>query len=130
MPLDRQAAFSASPYEARIGFARAVRAGQLIFVSGCGPVAPDGGLAGGNDPAAQARRCVQIIAEALAKLDADLYHVVRTRMYLTRIADWPAVSAVHAEVFGAIRPAATLVAVQALANSDWLVEIEADAVVP
>ena len=127
MKNERHTAFSASPYEDEIGFARAVRIGPIIAVAGCGPVAPDGSLAGGDDPAAQARRCFEIIAENLAKLDARLEDVIRTRMFVTDAAHWRSIAPVHAEVFMDIRPAATIVAVSGFADPRWLVEIEADA---
>jgi enamine deaminase RidA (YjgF/YER057c/UK114 family) len=84
---------------------------------------------GKNDPAAQARRCLEIISEALQRAGASLDQVVRTRTLLTRIEDWQAVAAVHGEFFGAIRPANTIMQVSRFIDPDWLVEFEADAVV-
>jgi enamine deaminase RidA (YjgF/YER057c/UK114 family) len=118
-----------SPYEPRLGISRAVRAGRVIAVSGTAPIGPDGGTVGAGDPVAQARRCIEIIAEALRGLGADLEHVVRTRTLLTRIEDWEAVGAVHGEFFGEIRPASTVMQVTRFIDPDWLVEIEADALV-
>ena len=119
---------SGSPYEAQFGFCRAVRVGNLVAVAGSAPLGPDGRTVGRGDPAAQARRCLDIIAAALERAGASLGDVVRTRVLLTRIADWQAVAAVHGEYFAAIRPVCTVAEVSALIDPDWLVEIEADAV--
>jgi enamine deaminase RidA (YjgF/YER057c/UK114 family) len=120
---------SGSPYEAQVGFCRAVRGGSLVSVAGTAPLGADGRTVGEGDPAAQARRCLEIIAAALQRAGASLQDVVRTRVLLTRIADWQAVGGVHGEYFGAIRPACTVAEVSALIDPEWLVEIEADAVV-
>jgi len=108
---------------------RAVRVGAIIAVSGTAPLGPDGRTVGVGDPAAQARRCLEIIQEALERTGASLEQVVRTRTLLTRIEDWPAVAAVHGEFFGGIRPASTIVQVSRFIDPEWLVEFEADAVV-
>jgi enamine deaminase RidA (YjgF/YER057c/UK114 family) len=126
---DRQRVSTGSPYEPRIGLSRAVRAGGIIAVTGTAPLDADGKTVGVGDPAAQARRCLEIIAEALNKLGAELDDVVRTRILLTRIEDWEAVGDVHGEFFGEIRPANTIVQVTRFIDKEWLVEIEADAVV-
>jgi enamine deaminase RidA (YjgF/YER057c/UK114 family) len=119
---------SGSPFEATIGFSRAVRVGDRVVVSGTAPVWPDGSCP--HDAGVQARRCFAIIEDALAEAGAGLAHIVRTRMYLTS-AEWAdAVTAVHGELFGAIRPAATMVVVSALLDPRWKVEIEAEAVCP
>ncbi len=120
---------SGSPYEPVIGISRAIRAGTIIAVSGTAPLGPDGRTVGKSDPAAQARRCLEIIAAALDKSSASLHHVVRTRVFLTRIEDWKAVADVHGKVFRDIRPACTFVQVSRFIDPDWLVEIEADAIV-
>jgi enamine deaminase RidA (YjgF/YER057c/UK114 family) len=125
----RESVSSGSPYEPVIGFSRAVRVGNRIYVGGTAPIGPDGMTAGVGDPTAQTRRCCQIAAEALEKLGASLADVVRTRIFITRREDWQAVGAAHGEVFGEIRPAATMVVVAGLIDPDWLVEIEFDAVV-
>jgi enamine deaminase RidA (YjgF/YER057c/UK114 family) len=119
---------SGSPFEPTIGFSRAVRVGDRVLVSGTGPVWPDGSCP--DDVAAQARRCFEIIEAALAEAGSRLDDVVRTRMFLTSVDDAAAVSAVHGEVFGPIRPAATMVVVAALLVPAWKVEIEAEAVLP
>jgi enamine deaminase RidA (YjgF/YER057c/UK114 family) len=118
---------SGSPYEPLIGFSRAVRAGDRVLVSGTGPVWPDGRC--DPDPEAQARRCLEIIAAALAEAGAAPADVVRTRMYLTDAADWEAVARAHGELFAEVRPAATMVVVAGLLDARWRVEIEAEAVV-
>lgn len=124
----RQLISSGSPYEPRVGISRAVRVGSIIAVSGTAPLL-DGNTVGKGNPAAQARRCLEIIKEALERAGTSLEHVVRTRTLLTRIEDWQAVAAVHGEFFGAIRPASTIMQVSRFIDPDWLVEFEADAVV-
>ena len=121
---------SGSPYEPRVGISRAVRAGPLLVVSGTAPLGSDGRTVGRGDAAAQARRCLEIIGAALASAGASLADVVRTRILLTRIEDWEAVARVHGEVFREIRPANTVMQVTRFIDPEWLVEIEADAVVP
>lgn len=118
---------SASPWEAVIGFSRAVRAGDRVLVSGTGPVWPDGAC--DPDPAAQARRCLAIITEALRQAGADASQVVRTRMYLVDAADVDVVGRAHAAAFGDVRPATTIMVVTGLADPRWRVEIEAEAYV-
>jgi enamine deaminase RidA (YjgF/YER057c/UK114 family) len=130
MTRTRQLASSGSPYEPQIGFSRGVRAGQIIAISGTAPLARDGTTVGPGDPAAQARRCFEIIRESLEKLGADLGHVTRTRIFLVRIDDWRAVGPVHGEFFKDIRPASTVLQVSRLIDPGWLIEVEADAVVP
>lgn len=93
-------------------------------------MARDGTTVGPGDPAAQARRCFEIIRESLEKLGADLGHVTRTRIFLVRIDDWRAVGPVHGEFFKDIRPASTVLQVSRLIDPSWLIEVEADAVVP
>ncbi len=114
----------ASPYESVIGFSRAVRVGELVFVSGTGPVGADDA-----DPAEQTRHTLTIIEKALHSAGASFADVVRTRIYLTKAEDWEVVGRAHGEVFGDIRPAATMVVVAQLLNPSWRVEIEADAVI-
>jgi enamine deaminase RidA (YjgF/YER057c/UK114 family) len=124
---DRRRASSSSPFEATIGFSRAVRAGDRIVVSGTAPIWPDGSVQ--DDAGAQARRCLEIIASALAELGGTMADVVRTRMYLTSPDDADVVGRVHGETFGATRPAATMIVVAALLDPRWRVEIEAEAAV-
>jgi enamine deaminase RidA (YjgF/YER057c/UK114 family) len=122
---DRRRAASGSPFEATIGFSRAVRQGAHVFVSGTAPVFDDGSCP--DDAALQAQRCFEIIVTALHDVGATTDDVVRTRMYLTHGDDAELVGAVHAEVFGAARPAATMVVVAGLLNPRWRVEVEAEA---
>jgi enamine deaminase RidA (YjgF/YER057c/UK114 family) len=124
---DLQRISSGSPYEPTIGFSRAVRVGDRVVVSGTAPVWPDGSC--DPDPGAQARRCLEIIEAALAEAGASLRDVVRTRMFLTNVADVTAVSRAHGEAFSDVRPAATMVVVAGLVDPRWKVEIEADAIV-
>jgi enamine deaminase RidA (YjgF/YER057c/UK114 family) len=118
---------SGSPYEERIGFSRAVRIGDRVLVSGTAPVWPDGSCA--EDPGAQARRCYEIIAQALADAGASLEDVVRTRQFIVDRADAEAVMDAHGECFRDIRPASTMVVVAGLLDPRWRVEIEAEAVI-
>jgi len=120
---------SGSPFEPRVGMSRAVRVGPIIAVSGTAPLGPDGKTVAIGDPAAQARRCLEIIRDALERAGSSLQQVVRTRTLLTRIDDWQAVAAVHGEFFGSIRPANTTMQVSRFIDPDWLVELEADAVI-
>lgn len=117
---------SGSPYESTIGFARAVRVGSRVVVSGTAPVWPDGSCP--DDPAAQTERCIEIIGAALEELGATVRDVVRTRMFVTSRADADAIGAAHGRAFGAVRPAATMVVVAGLLDPRWRVEIEAEAV--
>ena len=119
---------SGSPFETTIGFSRAVRIGDRVLVSGTAPVFPDGSCP--DDVDVQARRCFTIIEAALAEAGATVADVVRTRMFLVDPADADAVGAVHGAVFGGVRPAATMVAVSALLDPRWKLEVEAEAVVP
>jgi len=123
----RQRISSGSPFEPTIGFSRAVRVGDRVLVSGTTPVFSDGSCP--DDVTLQARRCLAIIEAALAEAGATPGDVVRTRMFLVDPADAEAVGAVHGEFFGDTRPAATMVAVSALLDPRWKVEIEAEAVV-
>jgi enamine deaminase RidA (YjgF/YER057c/UK114 family) len=124
----RRRTASASPFEPAFGFSRAVRVGNRILVSGTAPVEPDGSSTR-DDAAAQARRCFEIILTAIGELGGSAADVVRTRMFITDPADAGAVGAVHGELFGAIRPAATMVVVAALLRPEWRIEIEAEALI-
>ena len=127
--MSKQHISSGSPYEPRLGISRAVRSGRVIAVAGTAPIGPDGTTVEKGNPAAQARRCIEIIANALEQAGASLSDVIRTRILLTRIEDWEVVGLVHGEFFGAIRPANTVMQVTRFIDPDWLVEIEADAVI-
>lgn len=124
----RKLVSSGSPFEPKIGMSRAVRVGAIVAIAGTAPIL-EGKTAGIGDPAAQARRCLEIIAAALQEAGSSLSQVVRTRILLTNIDDWEAVAAVHGEYFRDIRPVNTTMQVSRFINPDWLVEIEADAVI-
>jgi enamine deaminase RidA (YjgF/YER057c/UK114 family) len=124
---ERQIVSSGSPYEPVIGFSRAIRVDNRVLVSGTAPVWPDGSC--DPDPAGQARRCWEIILDALHQCGAGPGAVVRTRTYLTDAGDWEAVGLVQGEVMGAARPAATMVVVAALLDPRWKVEIDAEAMI-
>jgi enamine deaminase RidA (YjgF/YER057c/UK114 family) len=124
----RQRVSSGSPYEPRIGISRGVRAGRIIAIAGTAPLGTDGKTVAPDDAAAQARRCFEIVEAALEQLGASLANVIRTRILLTRIEDWEAVALVHGEFFKDIRPVNTVMQVVRFIDPDWLVEIEADAV--
>jgi enamine deaminase RidA (YjgF/YER057c/UK114 family) len=124
---DRQLISSGSPFEATIGFSRAVRVGDRVVVAGTAPIWPDGSC--DPDPEAQAERCLEIIRVALSEAGASMDDVVRTRMFLIDAADGDAVGRAHGRVFSAVRPAATQVVVAALLRPEWKVEIEAEAVI-
>lgn len=123
----RKRVSSGSPFEAAIGFSRAIRVDDRVVVSGTAPVWPDGSCP--PDAETQARRCLEILAAALADAGAELADVVRTRMFVTDLADADAVGRVHGAVFGDVRPAATMVVVAGLLDPRWKVEIEAEAIV-
>jgi enamine deaminase RidA (YjgF/YER057c/UK114 family) len=123
----RQRVSSGSPFEARVGFSRALRVGDRVLVSGTAPIWPDGSC--DPEPERQAARCLEIIAEALGRAGARIDQVVRTRMFVTDPADAEAVGRAHAAVFSEIRPTASMVVVAGLLDPRWKVEIEAEAIV-
>ena len=127
MTPERRRVASGSPFEATVGFSRAVHVGDRVVVSGTAPIWSDGSC--DPDPEVQAKRCLEIILEALGEAGAGAEHVVRTRMFITDAADAEAVGRAHAAVFGEVRPAATMVVVAGLLDPRWKIEIEADAIV-
>jgi enamine deaminase RidA (YjgF/YER057c/UK114 family) len=127
--LNRRLVTSGSPYEPTIGFSRAVRDGRHVFVAGTCAVMPDG-AAPPADAYGQAKRCLEIIASALREAGAEPEHVVRTRTFLLEVKDWDEVGRAHGEMFGDVRPASTMIVVSGFLDPRWLVEIEADALLP
>ncbi|TME46063.1 MAG: RidA family protein [Chloroflexi bacterium] len=114
-------------WEAIVGYARAVRIGPLIEISGCAPTADDGSTVGDGNVYEQTRQCLRVIGEALAGVGAGFDDVTRTRIYTTVPRRWREIGRAHAEVFGAIKPVTSLVGVRGLLEPKWLVEIEASA---
>ena len=127
--MHRQYASSGSPFEKSIGFSRAIRTGSFISVSGTAPIGSDGKTDFPDDLYGQTLRCLAIINEAIESLGGSLEHVTRTRIFLTDIDRWEEAAKAHGEVFADIRPASTFVEVSRLINKEWLVEIEAEAIV-
>jgi enamine deaminase RidA (YjgF/YER057c/UK114 family) len=121
---------SGAPWEATVGYSRAVRVGNLIEVAGTTAVDDTGAVVGPNDPYVQARFALEKIGRALEEAGAGFENVIRTRMFVTDVSRWEDVGRAHGEVFRDIRPASTLVQVASLVRADLLVEIEATAVVP
>ena len=125
--MERRRISSGSPYEPVIGFARAVRVGDRVLVSGTAPIWPDGSC--DPDPATQMRRCIEVIEAALHQAGASLADVVRTRTHLVDRADAEAIQRAHGETFGDVRPASTMVIVDGFLDPRWKVEVEAEAVI-
>lgn len=127
MTTERRTIASGSPYEPSIGFSRAMRVGNWVLVAGTTPVWPDGSV--DPDPERQAARCLEIILQALDQAGARPEDVVRTRMFLTSVADAEAIGRAHGAVFGRIRPVSTMIVVAGLLDPRWKIEIEAEAVI-
>lgn len=125
---DRQRISSGSPWELTVGYSRALRVGDRVFVAGTAPKFDDGEV--DPDPGVQARRCMEIIEEALGRVGSSVRDVVRTRVYLVDAADFEVIGAVHGEYFADVLPANTTVVVASLLDPRWKVEIEVEAVIP
>jgi enamine deaminase RidA (YjgF/YER057c/UK114 family) len=126
---ERQLVSSGSPLEPEIGFSRAVRVGQHIAVAGTAPISRSGDMAAANNVYEQTKRCLEIIEQAIADAGGSLAHITRTRIMLTDMNSWRDAARAHGEYFGSIRPACTFVQVVGFIHPEWLVEIEADAIV-
>ena len=124
-----QRVFSSAPWEAKVGYCRAVKAGNQIFVTGTAPVTEDGLVHAPDDGYQQARRCFEIIRHCLQQFDCNLSAVVRTRMFVTDISRWREYGKAHFEFFGVHPPATTMVEVRSLIDPQMLIEVEADAMV-
>ncbi|TLP61415.1 RidA family protein [Parasedimentitalea maritima] len=129
MTYDRELISNGNPMEKIVGFSRAIRVGPFITVGGTAPVGADGKTVGVGDVAAQTRQCLEVIKTALEQAGSGPHDVVRTRIILTNIDDWKAAIDVRKEYFADVRPVDTIMAVDRFVNPEWLIEIEADAVI-
>ncbi len=128
--MERQLISSGSPFEPKVGFSRAVRVGPHIAVSGTAPIAPGGGVAAPGDLYGQTKRCLEIIEKAVNDAGGKRENIVRTRVFLKDMALWEQAARAHGEFFKDVRPASTMIQIVQAIDPAWLVEIEADAIVP
>lgn len=126
---NRKRISSGSPYEKTVGICRAIRVGDRILVSGTAPMTDDGSSAAVGDAYGQAKRCLEIIEKAITEAGGSISDVVRTRMFMTDIKYGTDVSRAHGEYFSDIRPVSTIVIVKGFMRDEWMVEIEAEAIV-
>lgn len=126
--MERRRVYTGAPWEQKVGYCRAIRAGDHVYVTGTVALEPDGRAHAPGDGYRQAKRCLEIIETAMSELGASREHVVRTRLFVTDIARWEEFGRAHAEFFGEHRPATSMLEVR-LIGEDYLIEIEADAVV-
>jgi len=124
-----QRVFSGAPWEAKVGYCRAIRHGNHVWVTGTAPVAEDGSCFAPNDAYGQARKCFEIIEQALSELGVGMKHVVRTRMFVTDISKWQEFGKAHAEFFADHPPTTSMIGVNALIDPQMMIEIEAEAFV-
>jgi len=125
---ERQHVSSGTTWEDEVGYARAVRVGKVVYVSGTTATGPEGKLVGVGDPYLQTKQALENVTAALQEAGAELKHVVRTRIYVTNIDNWEAIGRAHREFFADVKPATTMVEVNRLIDPGMLVEVEAEAV--
>ena len=124
-----QRVYSGAPWEKHVGYCRALKVGNQVFVTGTAPVEPDGTVHAPGDGYRQTVRCLEIIREALAELGVGMERITRTRMFVTDVDRWKEFGRAHAETFGGHPPTTTMVEIRRLIHPDMLIEIEADAVI-
>lgn len=127
--MEIQRHFTGTEWEPKVGYCRALQAGNMIYLSGTAPVGESGGTFAPGDAYAQAHRCLEIVQEALEAMNAGMHQVVRTRMYVTDISRWQEYGKAHQEFFGGHPPVTTMIEVKELISPDMLIEIEAEAFV-